>query len=245
MKMRNHVMCFTAFVLAFIGLFALITPTFADPIPGMYTSGLRPGMTPGVQIGRVSTSRQYPNSGNPKIFDGQSWSGSVLGTQWEIKCGVETTSLPPDYSLYNAVTGTGVIAYHQTFQGGTFALYADPVVGWGSGSGTLNTTSISSQVQFVNFIPYSSSFTGVTSGVFDIGCTMDFAMANGFGVGETPYVTKPASYPMFLAADCSPADGSHQFGNWGDVNDIIVTINADCATDAKPTTWGKLKTLYR
>ena len=55
------------------------------PCPGTYTSALRPGMNPGVQIGRASTSRQFPNSGNPKIFNGQSWNGSALGAQWEIQ----------------------------------------------------------------------------------------------------------------------------------------------------------------
>jgi len=218
----------------------------ASPVPGSYASTSRPGMHPGVQIGRASTSRQFPNSGNPKMFDGQSWSGSVLGAQWEIKCGVETTSVPPDYSNYNA--GNGWVTYHQTFLGGTFALYSDPAVGWGSGTGTLNTTSIITQVQFFNSIPYSSSFTGVTSGTFSVGCPMDFAMANGFGVGETsdpPYLTKPATYPVFLAADCSPADGSHQFGSWGDVNDIIVRIDANCATPTHQSTWGTIKSIYR
>ena len=170
------------------------------------------------------------------------------GVQWEIKCGVQTTSAPPDYSLYNPATGTGIITFHQTFQGGTFALNADPAVGWGSGTGTLNTTSIVSQVQMISFVPVSSSFTGATSGQFDIGCTMDFAMANGFGVGETsdpPYLTKPATYPAFLAADCTLADASHQFGSWGDVNDIIVRINADCATAANRSTWGTIKSMYR
>ncbi len=218
---------------------------FADPVPGIYTSTSRPGMIPGVQIGRASTSRPLPNSGNPKVFHGQSWDEYVLGTQWEIKCGVEMTSVPPDYSLYDSVTGTGLITYHQTFLGGTFELYSDPAVAWGSGSGTLNVTSIVSQVQLIDFIPIASSFTGTTTGVFEIGCTLDLAMANGFGTGETPYLTKPASYPAFLAPDCSPADDLHQFGTWGHVNDIIVKINADCATPAHPSTWGTLKSIYR
>ena len=221
---------------------------FADPLPGTYASTSRPGMHPGVQVGRASTSRQFPNSGNPKIFNGQSWSGSTLGAQWEIRCGVETTPVPPDYSLYNAGTGTGLITYHQTFQGGTFALFSDPGVGWGSGAGTLNVTSVVSQVQMISFVPVSSSFTGSTSGRFDIGCTMDFSMANGFGVGETsdpPYLTKPATYPAFLAADCTPAGASLQYGTWGDVNDIIVRINTACATPAHSSTWGTVKAIYR
>lgn len=236
----------------FLGLISIVFPAFAQN-PGAYSSALRPGMNSGVKTGRVSVSRQFPNSGNPKIFHGQSWSSPSLGLQWEIKCGVETTSVPPDYSLYNPVTGTGLITFHQTFTGGTFTFYSDPSMptNWctaPSCSGTLGTTSVVSQVQLISFIPFSSSFTGATTGHFNIGCTMDFAMANGFGVGETsdpPNLTKPANYPAFLAADCTPADAAHQFGTWGDVNDIIVHINADCATPTSGSTWGKLKTLYR
>jgi hypothetical protein len=235
-------------------LLALVVLTFsltalADPLPGTYTSALRPGTTPGVQIGHMSVSRQYPNSGNPKIFHGQSWNGSALGAQWEFRCGVETTITPPVYGPgFNFGTMTGNVTYNQTFAGGTFSLYADPAVGWGSGSGTLNATSVVTQVYLVNGVPVSSSFTGVTTGQFDIGCTLTFAMGNGYGMGETsdpPYMTKPVSYPLFLAANCSPADASHQFGAWGDVNDIVITINSDCTVSARHSTWGAIKSIYR
>ncbi|HEX6791852.1 MAG TPA: hypothetical protein VF247_11130, partial [Candidatus Krumholzibacteria bacterium] len=179
-----------------ITLVMVALPVLVDaaPVTGTYYSAFRGG---NVMLGRASVSRQFVNSGNPKIFNGQSWNGSMLGTQWEIQCGVETTSTPPDYSLYNPVTGTGFITYHQTFTGGTFTLYTDASVGWGSGSGTLNTTSAVSQVYLVNFVPVSSSFTAFTSGLFiESQCRLDFAMSNGFGVGETPYAAKPATYPM-------------------------------------------------
>ena len=218
--------------------------------PGLYSSALRPGMHSGVQTGRASTSRVFVNSGNPKVFNAQSWSGATLGLQWGIRCGVENTLTPPDYSLYNSGTGTGLITFNQTFTGGTFTLYSDPSmpqnwVSTPSVNGTLSTTSVVSQVQMVNFVPIASSFTGTTTGHFESGCTLDFAMSNGFGVGETPYLAKPATYPAFLAADCSPADAAHQFGTWGDVNDIIVSINNDCATPAQRSTWGQLKSIYR
>jgi hypothetical protein len=222
---------------------------FADPIPGTYTSAFRPGPNNTVLTGRASVSRQYPNSGNPKVFDGQSWNGSALGTQWEIRCGVETTAIPPDYSQYNPGTGTGLIVYRQIFTGGTFALYGNQGVAWGSGTGTLNTTTVESHVFLVAGVPQASSFTATTAlGRFDIGCTLTFAMANGFGVGETsdpPYLVKPADYPAFLAPDCTLADASHQFGTWSDVNDITVTINRDCQTATRLSTWGTIKTLYR
>jgi hypothetical protein len=212
----------------------------AGAVPGTYYSAFRGGA---VLNGHVSVSRQYPNSGNPKIFNGQSWNSSVLGSQWEIKCGVETTSNPPDSSLYSKTTGTGFITYNQTFEGGTFAIYYDATVGWGSGSGTINTTAATSQIYYYHFIPMSSSFTALTSGSFDDGCTLDFAMTNGFGVGETPYLTKPTTYPTFLAADCSPADAGHQYGIWADANDIIAKISCEVSTE--DASWGRIKEIFR
>jgi len=212
----------------------------ATPVTGTYYSAFRGG---NVMLGRASVARPTVNSGNPKVFNGQSWNGTALGTQWEIRCGVEMTATPPDYSLYNPVTGTGFITYHQTFTGGTFTLYPDVTVGWGDGSGTIGTTSAVSQVRMVNFVPVSSSFTAFTSGEFSDGCHLDFAMSNGFGVGETPYASKPATYPAFLAPDCSLADAAHQFGTWADVNDIVVDIS--CPIPAQPSTWGYVKSLYK
>jgi len=211
----------------------------AVPVPGTYMSAFRGGA---VLNGHASVARQGVNSGDPKIFNGQSWNG-CLGTQWEIKCGVEAVSQPPDMSLFNAITGTGFITYHQTFVGGSFTIYTDILVGWGDGTGTLNTTQATSQVYLQNFIPISSSFTALTSGTFEGGCHLDFAFSNGFGVGETPYLSKPATYPAFLAADCSLADAAHQFGVWADANDIIVVIS--CPIPVQSSTWGYVKSLYR
>jgi hypothetical protein len=232
-----------------IGVLAVSLTAHANPILGTYTSAFRPGPNNTVLTGRASVSRQFPNSGNPKMFNGQSWNGTTLGTQWEIRCGVEQTITPPDYSGFNSTTGTGLIIYHQVFSGGTFALYAGQGVNWGEGTGTLSTTTVESHVFLVGGVPQSSSFTATTAeGHFDIGCTLTFAMANGFGVGETsdpPYLTKPATYPAFLAANCTLADASHQFGAWVDGNDITVTINPDCTVPAYHSTWGSIKSIYR
>ena len=222
----------------------LVVPVLAlaQPVSGTYYSAFRGG---NVLTGRASVARQGVNEGNPKIFNGQSWDGSTLGTQWEIQCGIETTDTPPDYTLYNPITGTGMIVYHQTFNGGTFALYTDPNVGWGSGTANLNVTQATSQVFLQSFVPISSSFTAFTSGTF-VGagtCQLDFAFGNGFGVGETPYLSKPADYPAFLAADCSLASSSLQFGVWADTNDIVVTIS--CPVPANEASWGHIKSLYR
>ena len=230
---------FMAFVV--LGLIVLPMLAMAQPVPGTYTSPFRGG---NILNGRASVSRPTVNSGFPKVFHGQSWDGATLGTQWEISCGIETVGTPPDVSLYNPITGTGFITYYQTFNGGTFNLYNVGAPGWGSGSGTLNVTQATSQVYLINFVPVSSSFTALTSGTFTEGtCRLDFAFGNGFGVGETPYAVKPATYPAFLAGDCSLADAATQFGVWADTNDIIVTIS--CPVDAQSASWGKVKSLYR
>lgn len=234
--MRN---IFTALLVSVV-IFSTVIPVLADPIPGTYYSAFRGG---NILLGHVSVSRQFPNSGNPKVFNGQSWNGSVLGTQWEIQCGVEYTSVPPDSTNFNKATGTGFITYNQTFIGGTFTLYEDPAVGWGSGTGTINTTVAVSQVHYQNFIPIASSFTAYTSGTFSNGCYLTFAMTNGFGVGETPYLQKPPTYPIFLAADCTPADANHQFGIWADANDIIAQIS--CPVPVEESSWGEIKAIYR
>lgn len=233
--MKKGIIVLAALCLVLVPVLAL-----ASPVTGMYTSPSRGGH---VLVGRASTARPLVNSGNPKVFNGQSWSGSALGTQWEIKCGVEQTATPPDSSLFNKGTNTGTITYHQVFTGGTFALYTDPTVGWGSGSGTLNTTSVVSQVFYSSGVPLSSSFTAFTSGLFVGGCALRFALSNGFGVGETPYLVKPSAYPAFLTPLCGLADASHQFGTWGDVNDVVVNI--DCTTPVKASSWGQIRQMYR
>ena len=214
----------------------------AQPVTGTYTSPNRGG---NVFVGRSTVARPDVNSGTPKIFHGQSWNGAALGTQWEMQCGSEAVEQPADYSQFNQVTGNGFITYHQTFTGGTFTMYADANVGWGSGTANLSVTNVTSQVFLTNFTPISSSFTAFTSGTFqgEGNCALEFAFGNGFGVGETPFAVKPADYPTFLAADCSPADPAHQFGVWGDTNDIILTVY--CPVPTQQSTWGHVKALYR
>jgi hypothetical protein len=228
-------------VLLMLAFVALPLIAAAQPVPGTYMSANRGGA---VFVGRSTVARPTVNSGNPKIFHGQSWDGAVLGTQWEMGCGAEAVDQPPDYSQFDQNTGTGFITYHQSFSGGTFTMYPDVNVGWGSGTATLNVTNVTSQVYLVNFVPVSSSFTAFTSGHFDDSpCSLEFAFGNGFGVGETPYANKPADYPTFLAPDCSPADAAHQFGVWGDTNDII--LNIYCPVPAQESTWGHVKAIYR
>lgn len=231
-------------VLAALSAACLVTLAFAAPVDGTYTSTDLGGQ---LLTGRASTWRSGVNTGLPYVLHAQSWDGANLGTQWDISCPTANVN----YTIQdNRVGGVGTIVYTTTFTGGTFTFSAGGWP-WGDGTGTLGTTTLITTVQYilVNGVstPVSSVVNGNTSGVFSNGCALTFAIANGVGVGETtsldPTILKPADYPTFLDGTCGPADASHQFGNWGTV--ITITMNIDCATPTHPSTWGKVKELYR
>lgn len=212
----------------------------ADPITGMYTSTDLGGM---LLTGRASTWRPGVNSGLPHVAHIQSWDGANLGTQWDMSCSVENTAfLVQD----NRVGGVGTIVYTSTFNGGTFNFYAGGWP-WGDGTGTLGTTSLVTTVQYLMIggvsTPVASVVNGNTAGNFSNGCILSFVIANGTGVGETPYFSKPADYPTFLDGTCAPASPSLQYGTWGNV--ITITMYFDCTVADEPTTWGNLKSLFR
>lgn len=222
-----------------LGLMSLAGPALAAPVNGVYTSTDLGGQ---FLTGRASTNRIGINSGFPHVFHVQSWDGANLGGQWEIRCGQSNAFTVVD----NRVGGTGTVVYSSTYTGGTFTFFPGGWP-WGDGSGTLTSTTLVTTVQFVSNVPVASVVNGNSSGMFVGGCALTFAIANGNGVGETtslnPLITKPANYPAFLDGTCSPASPAQQFGTWGDVRTITFMI--DCATPARPSTWGSIKTHYR
>lgn len=235
--MRRSATTFLA-VLATAALTA--TAVFAAPNTGTYQSTDLGGQ---ILTGRASSHRTGINSGLPHVLHAQSYNGT-LGTQWELSCatnnvGFGTTDLRDG-------NGTGVVIYTSAYTGGTFEFF-NTGGAWGDGVATLGTTTIISTVQFVNNIPVASVVNGNTSGVFAGGCALTFGIGNGVGVGETtslnPAITKPADYPTFIDGSCAPAGAGQQFGTWGTV--ITLTVAIDCATPAKSSTWGAVKSLYR
>ena len=212
----------------------------ADPVTGFYTSTDQGGS---ILTGRASTWRPGVNSGLPHVAHIQSWNGVTLGTQWDISCPIETINF---LTQDNRIGGYGTIVYTSTFNGGTFNLYAGGW-SWGDGTATLYTTTLITTVQYVMIggvsTPVASVVNGNTSGLFSNGCRLTFAIANGTGVGETPYVTKPVTYPTFLDASCAAASPSLQYGTWGNVSSI--TIGIDCTIADEQTTWGGIKSIYR
>lgn len=240
MKLRDT--RFTSFVagLSIVCLALMAVPALSAPIGGTYNSTDLGGQ---LLTGRGSTWRPGVNSGFPHVSHAQSWNGSGLGTQWEISC--------PSASSYvsvvdNRVGGIGTIVYTTNYSGGTFTFFPGGWP-WGDGNGTLNTTSEITTVQYILIsgvsTPVASRSNINTSGTFSDGCTLGFAIANGVGVCETPVCTKPANYPAFLDGTCNPASSTAQFGAWGDV--MAISMNIGCVTPTKPSTWGKVKTLYR
>lgn len=227
-------------------LIALFVPTTrsanAAPVQGIYQSSDMG--TGGVLLpGRASTWRSGVNSGLPHVLHAQSWDGTTLGAQWDISCPTEPTNFVVQD---NRIAGTGTIVYTSQFSGGTFTFYAGGWP-WGDGTGTLNTTTLITTVQYVMIgtvsTPVASVANGNTSGAFSNGCALTFAIANGSGVGETPYAAKPANYPSFLDGSCGPASPSAQFGTWGNV--ITITMGINCPVPTSQSSWGQLKSLYR
>jgi len=220
----------------------VILPVLAQaaPVTGIYTSTDMGGT---ILTGRASTWRPAVNSGLPHVAHIQSWNGTSLGTQWDISCPIENSAfLVQD----NRTAGVGTIVYTSTFTGGTFTLYPGAWA-WGDGTGTLNTTTLITTVQYYMIggvsTPVASVVNGNTSGLFSNGCLLTFAIANGSGVGETPYAVKPATYPTFLDGTCAPASPSLQYGTWGNV--MTITLGIDCTVADEETTWGGIKSMYR
>jgi hypothetical protein len=220
-------------------LVALPVLVSAGPVNGIYNSTDMGGQ---LLTGRASTWRPGVNSGLPHVLHLQSWNGN-LGTQWDISCPTETTNFTVQD---NRVGGVGTIVYTSTFQGGTFTFYAGGWP-WGDGTGTLGTTTMVTTVQYILIggvsTPVASVVNGNSAGLFVGGCTLVFAIANGSGVGETPYASKPATYPTFLDGTCALAPVGQQYGTWGNV--ITITMMINCPVGTEESTWGVIKDLYR
>jgi len=228
-----------AIVAAFYCLVASSMASAASPIPGFYTT-----ITNDFLDGRGSESwRNAPdNKSLDHVFNSESWDGSTLGTEWYTRCGVGSTTTT---SSNLDSTGTGAVVYTTVYTGGVFWLSKNGP--WGDGvndlTGTLNTTTNITTVQYVNGIGVSAVSNVNTSGVFDgSGCSLTFAIANGSGKGDTDlFPTKPADYPDFLDTGC--AAGNRDRGSWGDL--LTITMEIDCPTPVESTTWGAVKARYR
>jgi hypothetical protein len=96
------------FALPVLATLLILVPAaaFAAPVAGTYATTNIGGQ---VLNGRSSTWRTGINSGLPHVLHAQSWNGSTLGTQWELRCAVEANP----FSIQNNLdgNGTGTIIY--------------------------------------------------------------------------------------------------------------------------------------
>jgi hypothetical protein len=231
-------------ILALVTCFSALAASVAlaaGPIPGLYRSIDLGGA---VLLGRASQSWAQPlnaQNGVSDVYNAQSWNGSVAGTQWVFRCGIQPAAQLVQDNRDGS--GTGAVIFTNTFSGGTFWL--SRFGPWGDGindlTGTVGTTREIVTVTYVSGIPFESRINMDAAGLFDgSSCVLRFVISNGVGGGDTDLLPKPADYPDFLDTACGP---NRIFGSWGDVKDIAMYI--DCPVDTHRSTWGKVKQLYR
>lgn len=225
---------------------ALAAAAFAGPpLPGDYQTTDIGGV---VSMGRY-TEGWLPGGGAllpGTTLNAQSWNGATLGTEWRYQCAV---TVAPPVLLTNTVnaSGFGNRTYMKQFVGGT--IWLSGTGPWANGDpdypGVIDSYTEFETIQYENFVPVAA-VTNVQATAhfanYPSAC-MTFAVSNGVEIGSTAAGgVKPANYPDFLATDCSPTAPE---GAWWDMITMTLSVSSGCATPAKPSTWGALKTLYR
>lgn len=207
-----------------------------QPINGLYNSTDLGGLT---LLGHGTNSRPVPDTGVDNVFNSQSWNGVTLGTQWRFECGVSSAQQVIDN---RSASGTGTVIFTTMYNGGTFWLSGSGP--WGAGandfSGTLGLTTRITTLQFVNWAPVQARENIDSSGLFEGGCLLTFAIANGTGAGDTDLLPFDPNYPAMLDTDCSSPRVS---GSWGNLSQITFMI--DCTVPNDESSWGSLKSLYK
>jgi hypothetical protein len=223
-------------------LIVLAVPALAvDPAPGVYTSAGTGWGSQDFINGRGSNSRPVPDVGIDNAFNSASWDGATLGTEWVFTCGISVSQV-----TQNNINGSGngTIEFTTVYNSGTFWLSKNGP--WGDGvndlTGTINTLTRYTTLQYINWNPVAAVENVNTSGDFDGStCVLEFIINNNVGLGDTDsHGPLPAGYPAFLDLACA---ANRTDGSWGDVKDIALSIF--CPVPVEEATWGHIKALYR
>jgi len=210
----------------------------AQPVIGTYRSTDLGGA---LYTGRASQS--WGAAGNTlngagDVFNAQSWNGTALGTQWNFSCGVQASAASV---VDNRSSGTGSVYVTNSFSGGTYSFSSGPWCTNGPCAGTTTLTVEQVTLQYVSGVAFSSVLNLNTSGHFNnSNCNLTFAIANGYGIGDTDNNSADPTYPALLDSNCG---ATRQYGAWSNI--ITITARIDCPVASKTSTWGQLKTLYR
>jgi hypothetical protein len=232
-------------ILATLALTASVTLA-AAPLPGEYKSMDLPGGT--IPAGRYTEGWAV---GGGALLAGTtqncgSWDGSALDGVWKYSCGTELTPGVQIGGYVNSL-GNGIRTFMKTYSGGTF---------WLSGTGPWANGDSDYPGVFDSYVEYEtitysnwvaiSAITNVQAAAhfnnYPVLC-MGFSIGNGTRVGTTDRGNvMPSNYPALLDPTCAP---TRTLGAWWDFTSISILLTEDCATSAKPSSWGSLKAIYR
>ncbi len=181
----------------------------------------------------------FLSTGN--ILHAESWDGSALGGDWKILCPqVVVVTL-----LVDLVSGgDGQRIYQIDYIGGVFEL--DGYGPWAGGDpwyiGIIDTYVEIRTVLYAGGVQVGSVSDHLVNMHFQgyVDHCMTAAVGNGVWLGESPGA-KPAGYPDYRLADCTPAPDS---GHWGDIRDLTLSVTG-CKVATQEATWGSVKALYR
>jgi hypothetical protein len=231
-------------ILAALALTASVSLA-AAPLPGDYKS---------TDIGGTIPAGRYTEGwdlGGGALLGGTtqncgSWDGSTLDGVWKYTCG---TATGPAILIggYVSPQGNGNRTYMIPYVGGTFWLSGTGP--WANGDadypGVFDSYVEYETIQYSNWVPVSA-VTNVQSAAHFINyptICMGFSIGNGTRVGTTDLGNvMPASYPAMLTPTCAP---TRTQGAWWNFTSISILLVDDCATSAKPSSWGSLKAMYR
>ncbi len=229
-------------------LLALASTAWAvDPIPGVYPSIDAGG---DVDNGHLTASWELP-------LNGMHGAGDVLSA-WSVAVGPIKCKTPPceEWHFFCPIQygpqvvqdnrdggGTGTVVTTNQFMRGAFFLHKNGP--WGDGvnhlTGTLEGTEVVVTEHFLGGVPQGSAVTLDAGGSFDgSNFLLRFQVASGTVVGNSDDEPLSLQYPDPMAPDCV---GFRDFGWWGDLN--LITMTIEQPVPALPSTWGRVKTLYR
>jgi hypothetical protein len=236
---RRSFMRFAVGVAVVAVLALAVSAQAGPPVNGVYKSDLG-------QMLEGRFSECWVGGGQGQLGNtvhGQSWDGTLLGTNWEVAC--PYIQMPPQLISDNVDgNGNGTRTYRTRYFGGTFRLSGTGA--WAGGDafygGDLDSYVHNTTFTIVNWVPQSYVTNVQLYGYID-GYTqcMQISIANAMSEGYGP---QQADFPVYLngPAACAPATGL--IGEYGHVHCITLVI-LHCETGADNTSWGAVKSLYR
>lgn len=232
-----------------IALFALLTLLLAGssiagpPLVGNYDSTDLGGV---VYVGRY-TEGWAPGGGaiqSGTTLNAESWSGTVLGTQWRYWCATEVADGVLLTDNVNA-SGNGNRTYMKTFVGGY--IWLDGAGPWANGDadypGVIDNYTEFETITYSNWVAIAAVTNVQALAHFDNypDQCMTFYIGNGSRAAATDIGDPvPLDYPGLLDTNC---DATLVDGAFWDFFSITLSITG-CTTPVEESTWGGIKSMY-